>query len=188
MASPNDIKKGTVINLDGDLWVVVSFQRVSPGKGSSFVRTRIKSLSSGKVVENNFKASESLTFEQVQYKKMSYIFGDENMLTFMDGMTYEQVAMGRDLVGEDARYLKEGLEVMVAMHNGNAIAMELPQKIEYTITATTPAVKGDTTSGNVQKDAEVDNGMTVRVPIFIKEGDVIKINTTSGEYVERVQS
>jgi elongation factor P len=178
MASPNDIKKGTVINLDGDLWVCVSFQRVSPGKGSSFVRTRIKSLSSGKVVENNFKASETLTFEQVQYKKMSYIFGDENMLTFMDGMTYDQVAMGRDLVGDDARYLKEGLEVMVAMHNGNAIAMELPQKIEYTITSTTPAVK----------DAEVDNGMTVRVPIFIKEGDVIKINTTSGDYVERVQS
>lgn len=186
MASPNDIRKGTVINLENDLWVVVSFQRVSPGKGSSFVRTRIKSLSSGKVVENNFKSAESLTFEDVGFRKMQFIFGDENTLTFMDGQTYEQVAIGRDVVGDDAAYLKEGLDVTVIMHGEKAISMELPLKIEYTIAETEPAVKGDTASGNVTKEATCDNGLKIRVPIFVAVGDVVRISTESGEYVERV--
>lgn len=186
MASPNDIRKGTVINYEGDLWVVTGFQRVSPGKGSSFVRTKIKSLSTGKVVENNFKSSESLTFEQVSFKKMQFIYGDENTLTFMDGQTYEQVMLGRDLVGEDAEYLKEGLEVTIIMHGDKAISMELPLKIEYTIAQTEPAVKGDTASGNVTKEAVCDNSLKIRVPIFIKEGDVVMVNTEDGAYVERV--
>ncbi len=186
MSSPNDIRKGTVINLDGDLWVVVSFQRVSPGKGSSFVRTRIKSLSSGKVVENNFKSAENLTYEDVGFKKMQFIFGDDNTLTFMDGNTYEQVMLGRDVVGDDFKYLKEGLDVTVIMHNENAIAMELPLKVQYTVTRTDPAVKGDTASGNVLKDATADNGLAMRVPIFIKEGDEVIISTETGDYVERV--
>lgn len=187
MPSPNDIKKGTVINYEGDLYVVVGFQRVSPGKGSSFVRTKMKSLSNGKVIEQNFKSSENLTFEEVSYKKMQYIFGDDNTLTFMDGVSYDQVSIGTDVVGDDVKYLKEGLEVTVVTHNGNAIAMELPAKIEYTIAKTEPAVKGDTVSGNVHKDAELDNGLKVRVPIFIKTGDTVRINTESGDYVERVK-
>ncbi len=187
MASPNDIRKGTVIKIDGQLWVVVSFQRVSPGKGSSFVRTRIKSLSSGKVVENNFKSAESLTFEDVGYKKMQFIFGDTDTLTFMDGNTFEQVTIGRDLVGDDAKYLKEGLDVSVVMHNDNAISMELPLKIQFTVAETEPATKGDTASGNVLKDAKTENGLMIRVPIFIKEGDQVMINTETGDYVERVQ-
>jgi elongation factor P len=186
MASPNDIRKGTVINMDGDLWVVVSFQRVSPGKGSSFVRTRIKSLSSGKVVENNFKSAESLTFEEVGFKKMQYIFGDDDTLTFMDGNTYEQVMIGRDVVGDDAKYLKEGLDVTVIMHGDKAISMELPLKVQYTVTQTDPAVKGDTASGNVLKDAVAENGLAMRVPIFIKEGDEVMISTETGDYAERV--
>ncbi len=186
MSSPNDIKKGTVIKQDGDLYVVVGFQRVSPGKGSSFVRTRMKSLNSGKVIENNFKASESLDFEQVSYKKMQYIFMDENTVTFMDSQSYDQVVIGRDVIGDDVKYLKEGLEVTVIMHDGNGIAMELPGKIEYTVTTTMPAVKGDTASGNVTKEATTDNGLEIRVPIFIKEGDVVRVNTETGDYVERV--
>ena len=186
MASPNDIRKGTVINLDGELWVVNSFQRVSPGKGSSFVRTRVKSLSSGKVVEQNFKSAENLTYEEVQYKKMQFIFGDENTLTFMDGNTYEQVMLGRDMVGDDAKYLKEGLEVTVIMHGDKAIAMELPLKIQYTIAQTDPAVAGNTASGNVLKDATTDNGLMIRVPIFIKEGDQVLISSETGDYVERL--
>jgi elongation factor P len=188
MASPNDIKKGTVIKIDNDLWVVMTFQRVSPGKGSSFVRTRMKSLASGKTVENNFKSAETLTFEEVNYRKMQFIFGDESLLTFMDGQTFDQVTLGRDLVGDDARYLKEGLDVIIIMHNDNAISMELPLKIEYKITETEPAVKGDTASGNVLKDAKMDNGLMVRVPIFVKEGESIMVNTETGDYVERVQA
>jgi elongation factor P len=184
--SPNDIRKGTVINLNGELWVVMSFQRVSPGKGSSFVRTRVKSLSSGKTVENNFKSAESLTFEDVQYKKMQFIFGDDNMMTFMDGQSFEQVSLSRDMVGDDARFLKEGLDVTVVMHGDAGIAMQLPLKIEYKIAETEPAVKGDTASGNVLKDAKMDNGLMVRVPIFVKEGESIMVNTETGDYVERV--
>ena len=186
MPSPNDIKKGTVINYENDLWVVVGFQRVSPGKGGSFVRTKMKSLSSGKVIDNSFKAAENLTFEEVSYKKMQFIFGDDNTQTFMDSQTYEQVALSNDVIGDDAKYLKEGLEVTVVMHDGAAIAMELPGKVEYTIEQTMDAEKGDTASGNVMKDATVDNGLKIRVPAFINQGDVVNINTDTGEYVERV--
>jgi elongation factor P len=186
MASPNEIKRGQVINIDGNLWSVSDFQRVSPGKGGSFVRTKIKSLTNGKVVERVFKANENLTFEDVSHKKMQFIFADENTVTFMDGQTYDQITLGRDVVGDDMKYLKEGLDVMVSMHNDAAISMELPGKIEYTIAESEPAVKGDTTSGNVTKEAITDNGLKIRVPIFLKIGDVVRINTETGDYSERV--
>ena len=146
----------------------------------------MKSLSSGKVKEENFKASESLDFAEVINKNMQYIFSDGNGHTFMDGVSYEQVAIGEEVVGDDAKYLKEGLDVIVVTHEGTPIALDLPGKIEYTVDQTEPAVKGDTVSGNVTKDATMDNGLVVRVPIFIKNGDVIKVNTESGEYSERV--
>ncbi len=186
MASPNDIKKGMVINQSGELWVVVDFQRVSPGKGGSFVRTKMKSVKSGKVVEHNLKASENVTFENVQNKKMQYLFADGAMYTFMDNVSYEQVSMAVSDVGDDSRFLKEGLVVTLAMHEGVAIAMQLPLKIEYEIAYTEPAVKGDTVSGNLLKEAEADNGMTIKVPAFIKQGDRVMVNTDSGEYTERI--
>ncbi len=186
MASPNDIKKGTVINLNGDLWVVTTFQRVSPGKGSSFVRTRIKSLGTGKVVENNFKSAETLTFETVNNRKMQFIYSDADSITCMDGQTFDQVMLSKDMVGDDMKFLKEGLDVTVIMHGDKAISIELPLKIQYTITQTEPATKGDTASGNVLKDATVENGMIIRVPIFVKEGDNVLVNTETGDYVERV--
>ena len=186
MPSPNDIKKGVVINQNGELWVVVDFQRVSPGKGSSFVRTKMKNVKTGKVVENNFKSSENLTFESVKYKKMAYLYDDGSLYTFMDNVSYEQVPISAADLGDDAKYLKEGLEVTIVMHSGNAIAMQLPMKIEYTITYTEPAVKGDTASGGVLKEAEVDNGMKIKVPAFINQDDRVMVNTETGEYTERV--
>lgn len=184
--SPNEIRKGTVIRFDGALWVVIDFQRVSPGKGSSFVRTRIKNLTTGKVVENNFKSAESLDFEDVQYKKMQYLFNDGHLYTFMDNTSYEQVSLSKEDIGDDVKFLKEGVEAMIIMHEGNPLTIELPKKIEYTVVETEPAVKGDTASGNVMKDAKMDNGLIVRVPIFINEGDRIIVNADSGEYSERV--
>lgn len=175
-----------MINLNGELWLVTDFQRVSPGKGSSFVRSRVKNLKTGKVSEETFKSAETLEFEEVQNKKMSFLFNDENHYTFMDSVTYEQVEVSAADIGEDAQYLKEGLEVIVLMHGDVALTIQLPQKIQYTITYTEPATKGDTASGNVLKDAEVDNGMKVRVPAFINQGDEIMINTDTGDYVERV--
>lgn len=186
MSSPNDIKKGTVVNRGGELMLVIDFQRVAPGKGSSFVRTRLKSLTSGKVKEENFKSAENLTFEDVQYKKMQYLYNDGNLYTFMDNQTYEQLSVAKGDIEESMAYMKEGLEVKVAIHNGNALTVELPQKIQYTVAYTEPAVKGDTAGGNVLKDAQMDNGLAVRVPMFINQGDEILVNTGTGEYSERI--
>jgi len=188
MSSPNDLKNGTVINLNGELWVVVNFQRVAPGKGSSFVRTRIKSLKTGKVVENNFKSAESLVFEEVLYKKMQYLYNDGSLYTFMDTINYEQFSISKNDIEGIIPYLKEGLEVAVSVHDGQPIAVSLPQKIEFTIAYTEPAVKGDTASGNVLKEAELDNGLVVKVPAFINQGERIMVNTDTGLYVERVNS
>lgn len=186
MPSPNEMKKGTVIRYDGNLWAVVDFQRVSPGKGSSFVRTRIKNMTTGKIVENNFKSSETLEFEDVQYKKMQYLFNDGQLYTFMDNQSYEQITMGKEDIGEDVRFMKEGLEVTIVMHDEKALTIQLPIKIQYRIAQTEPAVKGDSASGNVSKDATTDNGLSIRVPIFIAEGDEVMVNTEEGTYVERV--
>lgn len=186
MSSPNDLKKSTVINLNGDLWMVIDFQRVSPGKGSSFVRTRIKNLKSGKVIENNFKSAETLTFEDVQHKRMQYLYNDGNLFTFMDNTSYEQVSISKAEIEELIPYLKEGMEVTVVMHNENPISITLPQKVQYTIAYAEPAVKGDTASGNVTKEAELENGLKVRVPMFIQTGDEILLNTETGLYTERV--
>ena len=186
MASPNDIKKGSILNRGGELWLVIDFQRVSPGKGSSFVRTRLKNLKTGKVKEENLKSAESVNFEDVQYKKMQYLYADGNLYTFMDNSTYEQVSVAQGDIPEIVGYLKEGLDVTVVMHDGLALAIELPQKIQYKVSYTEPAVKGDTASGNVLKDAKLDNGLVARVPVFINEGDEILINTDTGAYLERV--
>ncbi|EKD49121.1 MAG: Elongation factor P [uncultured bacterium] len=186
MGSPNDIKKGVVLNYKDGLYAVVDFQHVNPGKGSAFVRTRLKNLSTGKVVENTFKSAETIDFEQVTYRKMQYLFTDGNQYTFMDNVSYEQVEVPADQLGDDAKYLKEGIEATVILHNDRAIAIELPKKIQYTVASSPPAVKGDTASGNVTKEVVLDNGMTARVPIFIKEGDKIIIKTETGEYSERV--
>lgn len=184
--SPNEIRKGTVIRYEGDLWVVIDFQRVSPGKGSSFVRTRMKNMKTGKVVDNNFKSAESLDFEDVQYKKMQYLFTDGSFYTFMDNQSYEQVSLSASDIGDGVKFLKEGMEATIVMHDGVALTVDLPKKVQYTVANTEPAVKGDTASGNVTKDAVLDNGLTVRVPIFIGEGDEIIINTEDSSYSERV--
>lgn len=183
--SPNDIKKGTVIRFNGELWIAVEFQRVSPGKGSSFVRTRIKNLKSGKIIENNFKSAENLEFEDVQYKKMQYLFTDGNLYTFMDNQTYEQVTLSATDIGDDAKYLKEGIEVTILTYNDLPLTIQLPKKIQYTVKNTEPAVKGDTAAGNVTKEAIMDNGLMVKVPIFVGEGDEIIVNTEDGAYAER---
>jgi len=186
MPSPNDIKKGTVISREGDLWVVTGFQRVSPGKGSSFVRTKMKSIATGKVKEENFKSSETLDFVEVSNKQMQYIFGDASGYTFMDARTYEQVTIGTDVIGDDAKYLKEGLEATVVMHEEKPIAIDLPGKVDYTVARTNEVAKGDTAAGMVMKDAELENGLVVKVPAFIKQGERVRVNTLTGEYTERV--
>ena len=185
MASPSDIKKGVVILLNNDPWVVTEFQHINPGKGAAFVRTRVKNLKSGRTLEQTFKISENIDIVEVEYHNTQYLYHDATGYTFMDKVSYEQSTMSDDLVGEQGKYLKDEMDCLVCFYEGQPISLQLPKKIAFKIVETMPAVKGDTASGNVQKDAKTDNGFNVRVPIFINEGESVIVNTDTGEYVER---
>lgn len=185
MASPSEIKKGVVVLHNNDPWVVTEFQHINPGKGAAFVRTRIKNLKDGRTLEQTYKVSETITIVDVEFRNMQYLYHDATGYTFMDSGTYEQVTMSDDTVGDQGQYLREGLEVTLTMYEGQPIAIQLPRKMTFKIIETMPAVKGDTASGNVTKEAKVDAGFIVHVPIFLKEGEEIIVNTDTGEYVER---
>jgi len=185
MASPNDIKKGVVLLHNGTPWVVTEFQHINPGKGAAFVRTRIKDLASGRTLEQTYKVSESIDLVDVEYKNVQYLYQDATGYTFMDNTNYEQVTMDESAVGEQGQYLREGLEVTLTMYQEKPIALQLPKKMAFKIAETMPAVAGNTASGNVTKEAKTDNGFIVHVPLFIKEGEEVIVNTDTGEYVER---
>lgn len=185
MASVTDIKKGSVLKRNGGLFVVTFSQHITPGKGTPFTRAKIKSLTTGKVVEETMKDNETVEIVEVVYRTMQCLYNDGHFFTFMDNGTYEQVQMDADSVGDDAQYLKDGLEVIIALYNESPVAMQLPRKITYTVTEAPPAVKGDTASGNVQKEIVLENGLKIFAPIFIKEGERVIVNTDTGLYVER---
>lgn len=185
MASPSDIKKGIVILQNGDPWVVTEFQHINPGKGAAFVRTRIKNARSGKTLEMTYKVSETIDIVDMEYRNMQYLYHDATGYTFMDSASYEQFTMSEDDTGDAGKYLKEGLEVTLSMYEGRPIAIQLPRKMTFKVIETMPAVKGDTAGGNVTKEAKVDAGFMIRVPIFLKEGEDVIVNTDTGEYVER---
>ena len=187
MSSPNDIKKGKAILRDGELWIVTNFQHVNPGKGSSFVRTNLKNPKTGKTLETTYKTSENIEFADLEYRSMSFLYKDNTGYVFMDSKTYEQITIPDDDIGEDAKYLREGLEVITSMSGDIPLAIQLPKKMTFTITETVPAVKGDTASGNVTKEAKTDNGFLVQVPLFVNQGDKVVINTETGQYVERAK-
>jgi elongation factor P len=186
MASTSEIKKGVVIRNDQGLWVVVEFQHINPGKGAAFVRSRQKNLQTGKVLEVTNKTSESVDIVEVEYRRMQYLYHDATGYTFMDQGTYEQVTMPDDQVGDMAKYLREGMEVTISTYEGNPIALDLPRKMTFKIIESPDAAAGNTASGgNMTKDAVLEGGITIRVPLFIKQGESVIINTETGEYVER---
>jgi elongation factor P len=186
MPSPTSVKKGNVIKDKNDLWSVLNCSRSNSSQSVGFVHIRMKSLSTGKVIENTYRSTESVELAEVMNKKMQYIFKEGGFYTFMDMVSFEQVVIDDQVVGDSAQYLKEGLEVTVIMYGDKPISIDLPIKIDYVVAQTEPASKGDTVSGNVQKDAVMDNGLNVRVPIFINQGDTIRVNTEEGVYIERV--
>lgn len=188
MASVTEIRKGSVLKFRDDLYVVTQSAHITPGKGTPFTRSRMKSLTSGKVLEETFKDNEVVDIVQVTYVNMQYLFGDANFFTFMDNENYEQYQLDADIVGDDAQYLKDGLEVVMAMFEERPVAMTLPRKITYLVTEAPPAVKGDTAGGNVTKEVVCENGLKVQAPIFVKPGDRIIVNTDTGLYVERDNS
>ena len=185
MSSTSDIRKGVVIRQPNDLFVVVEFQHVNPGKGAAFVRTRMKSLSSGKVVEITYKTSETVDIVQVDFSTMQYLYKTGDNFAFMNMQNYEQIEMNGDLIGEEAKYLKEGIDVVVGLYEGRPVSIQIPKKIKYKVAEAPPAVRGDSATGNVTKEITLDNGLKVQAPIFIKEGEEILVNTETGEYSAR---
>lgn len=188
MASPNDIKKGVVIRDPQGLWVVVEFQHINPGKGAAFVRTRIRNIESGKTLEATYKTSETIELVNVDYRRMQYLFHDTTGYTFMDQDTYDQVTMSDDAVGENGKYLRDGMEVNVTTHEGVPLALELPRKMTFKVIEAMDVVGGNTVSGgNLTKEVTLEGGIKTHVPMFIKQGEDIIINTETGEYVERAK-
>jgi elongation factor P len=185
MISTSDIRKGVVIRQNNDLYVVVDFQHVNPGKGAAFTRTRMKNLGNGKVIEITYKSGEAVDMVSVQFQTMQYLYKTGDNYALMNMSTYEQIEMDGDSVGEEAKYLKEGLEVIVGMYEERPVSIQLPKKIQYKVIQAPPAIKGDSASGNVTKEITLDNGLTIQAPIFIKEGEEVLVNTETGEYSAR---
>lgn len=182
MGDTTDIKKGAVIKHANDLYVVIDFKFVNPGKGSAFSKTKMKGIASGKNIEITYKSGESVDIVQVERQNMQYLYENGGKYSFMHKDTYEIIEIEKDVIGDDTKYLREGLEVIVSLYQGNPVSVQLPRKVSYKVVDSPPAVKGDTASGNVTKEIGLDNGLSLHAPIFIKEGDVIIVNTDTGEY------
>jgi len=185
MISIGEVRKGIVVKVDGDLYVVKDFLHVKPGRGYAYVRTKLKSLKDGKVIEKTFRGSEQIEDVEVQRKVAQYLYSDGDRYVFMDLDTYEQYEVNYDMLGDDVYFLKEGMEVDAVFYEDDVIAIELPNFVILEVVETVPGVKGDTVSGS-SKPAVLETGAKIQVPLFIKEGDKIKIDTRKKEYVERV--
>lgn len=179
-----DLKKGQIFQLEGHPYKVVDYNQKVMGRGGSIVNVRIKSLIDGKVLEKTFKGNEAIEPADVGFQSVQYLYNDLSTWFFMDDDSYEQIEVSKDMIGDSAGYLKEGDKVKAQTFNGQIINIELPKNVYLQVTYTEDAVKGDTSS-NVQKDATLETGINVKVPAFIKQGDVISVDTESGAYRER---
>ena len=187
MANTSDIRNGLCIEYNNDIYSVVEFLHVKPGKGAAFVRTKLKSLTSGKVIENTFPAGHKIDVVRVERRKFQFLYKDDMGFHFMNSETYEQTFLPETMI-DHARFLKEGMEIEILFHAGNdtPLIIEMPSSVELEITYTEPGVKGDTAT-NATKPATVETGAEIRVPLFINEGDKVKIETETGNYLERVK-
>ncbi len=187
MATTNDLKNGLVLNIDGQLWTVVEFQHVKPGKGGAFVRTTLKNVLSGKVVDRTFNAGTKVETANVDKRAMSYLYKEGTDFVFMDGDTYDQVHVSGDTLGSGANYLLDNAEVTVAMHDGTPLFVELPTSIEAVISQTDPGLQGDRSTGGT-KPATLETGAEIQVPLFVSTGEKVKVDTRDGRYLGRVNS
>jgi elongation factor P len=185
--STNDFKNGMTLELDGTLFQIIEFQHVKPGKGGAFVRSKLRNVKTGAVLERTFNAGVKVGLAIVERKDYQYLYPDGDDFVFMDLQTYDQVHVPADLVGDRSDYLLEGAEAQVALHEGVPITVDLPASVVLAITKTDPGVKGDTRTG-AMKPATLETGAVVSVPLFVEEGEKIKVDTRSGEYIERVKS
>jgi elongation factor P len=185
--STNDLKNGMTLDLEGTLFQVVEFQHVKPGKGGAFVRTKLRNLRTGAVVDKTFNAGVKVGLAIVERKEMQYLYPDGGDLVFMDLDTYEQLPVPGAVVGDVSKYLTEGGQATVATHRGVPIAVDLPASMVLSVTKTDPAVKGDTRT-NALKPATLETGAVAQVPLFVEEGDRVKVDTRTGNYIERVKA
>lgn len=185
MVSTSDFKNGMTIYVDNVLYQIVEFQHVKPGKGGAFVRTKLRNFKTGAVVDKTFRAGEKFEQAMINRRSMQYLYNDGTDYVFMDTETYEQINLPTEFLGDNTQFLKENMNVLVAMHDGEAIGIELPITVELEVTETDPGLKGDTASGGT-KPATLETGAVVQVPLFIKIGDVIKVDTRTGDYITRV--
>lgn len=184
MINVNDIKNGMTVEDEGNIFQVVDFQHVKPGKGAAFVKMKLRNLRTGAIIEKTYNSSVKLAKANIQRKPMQYLYQAGDNYSFMDMNTYEQVELSDTQIGDALKFLKENLEVDIVFFGEEIIGLNLPEKIDYVITETENAVKGNTSSG-AQKDATLENGLVVKVPLFITEGESIKISTSDGKYVSR---
>ncbi|KPJ86070.1 elongation factor P [Parcubacteria bacterium SG8_24] len=187
MADTTSLKKDVFIIFKDAVYQVVDFQHVNPGKGSAFIRTKLRNVQSGKVLDNTFKAGEAIELAELERKTVQYLYRDDSGFHFMDNETFEQLGISAELIGDKGGYLTEGQEVIVLFHEGSPLSVDLPKKLTLKVTEAMPAVKGDTASGNVKKEVTLETGMKIDVPLFIEQGDEVIINTESGLYVERAK-
>ena len=187
MATTNDLKNGLVLNLDGALWTVVEFQHVKPGKGGAFVRTKLKNVLSGKVVDRTFNAGVKVDTANVDKRDMQYLYREGSDFVFMDMQSYDQIHVSNAIVGKAAEYMLENQDAIIALHDGVPLYVELPAAVELTISYTEPGLQGDRSTGGT-KPATLETGAVVAVPLFITTGEKVKVDTRSGEYLGRVTS
>ena len=185
MVSAGDFRNGLTIEYEGNVYQIIEFQHVKPGKGAAFVRTKLKNIKSGGVVEKTFRPTEKCPQAHIERKDMQYLYNDGDLYHFMDVETYDQIALSNDQVGDTLKFVKENEMVKILSHNNEVFAMEPPLFVELEMTETEPGFKGDTSTG-ATKPATVETGALVYVPLFVEIGDVIKIDTRTGEYLSRV--
>ena len=185
MISAGEFRNGLTVEIDGNVYQILEFQHVKPGKGAAFVRTKLKNVISGGVVEKTFRPTEKFPKAHIERKSMQYLYSDGDLYHFMDGETYDKIALNEETIGDALKFVKENEEVKVCSYQGEVFAVEPPLFAELVVTETEPGVKGDTATG-ATKPATVETGATVMVPLFVNEGDVLKIDTRTGEYLSRV--
>jgi len=185
MISAGEFRKGITIEIDGGVWVIVDFQHVKPGKGAAFVRTKIKNVIEGNVLERTFNPSDKFPKAHVERKEMQYLYNDGELYYFMDTETYEQLPLNKDIVEDAMNFITENMNVTVSFFKGQAFSVDAPNFVELTIIETEPGFKGDTATGAV-KPAVLETGYRINVPLFVNTGDRIRVDTRTGEYMERV--
>ena len=185
MASTADIKNGVVLNIDGQLWSVVEFQHVKPGKGGAFVRTKLKNVVSGKVVDRTYNAGTKVDIENVDRRDFTYLYNDGDGFVFMDTTDYDQITVPASIVGDAAHFMLENQSVTIALNNGNPLYVDLPASVVLEITYTEPGLQGDRSTGGT-KPATVETGYEIQVPLFLETGTKVKVDTRTGDYLGRV--